>query len=351
MIHPAAWLTWVGAILVALSMTRNPIYLGLILLWLALVGVLVQPTEKTAPIPISPWRFGLIVVGLSALFNALTVHFGSTVLFTLPDLPVIGGPITLEAITFGLLNGLTLAGIFAAFTILNQALPVRAIVRLIPRAFYPVAVVISIALTFVPATLRHLQQIREAQAVRGHRLRGLRDWLPLFMPLLVGGLERALQLAEAMTARGFAGSDGQAHPTLTRAALVGGLVAVLSGWLLRLLWGQALLGGGLLLGGIILIGATLWWVGRQVPRTIYRPQPWLARDWLVALCAGLTAAAFLLPLPGLERASIFYYPYPTLLLPEFNPLIGAATAGLLGPIVPTLRTLRLRPSSPERLAG
>ena len=31
-------------------------------------------------------------------------------------------------------------------------------------------------------------------------MRGLRDWLPLLMPLLIGGLERALQLAEAMTA-------------------------------------------------------------------------------------------------------------------------------------------------------
>ena len=47
------------------------------------------------------------------------------------------------------------------------------------------------AITYVPETARHFQRIREAQAIRGHRLRGLRDWRPIVIPLLVGGLERA----------------------------------------------------------------------------------------------------------------------------------------------------------------
>src|SRR4030065_1354430 len=91
-----------------------------------------------------------------------------------------------------------------SFMLLNLALPVRDLLRLIRRAFFPVAVVTSIAVTYLPTTLRQFQQIREAQAVRGHQVRSLRDWLPLLMPLLVGGLEHAMQLAEAMTARGFA---------------------------------------------------------------------------------------------------------------------------------------------------
>ena len=35
-------------------------------------------------------------------------------------------------------------------------------------------------------------RIREAQAVRGHRVQGIRDWLPIVVPLLVSGLERAM---------------------------------------------------------------------------------------------------------------------------------------------------------------
>src|SRR4030043_448637 len=107
----------------------------------------------------------------------------------------------------------------ASFTVLNLALPVRDLISLIPRAFFPVAVVTSIAVTYLPTTLRQLRQIREAQAVRGHQVRSLRDWLPLLMPLLVGGLEHAMQMAEAMTARGFASPRSvvggrQFHPRL-----------------------------------------------------------------------------------------------------------------------------------------
>lgn len=344
MIHPLAWAGWAGAILVTVSMTRNPFYLGLVLFWIALSSLIIEPAAESAPIPISPLYFGLVVVILSTLFNGATVHVGRTVLFRLPDiLPLVGGPITLEAIVYGALNGLTLSGMFAAFTIINKALPVRAVVRLIPQAFYPVAVVASIAITFVPTTLRQFQQIREAQAVRGHRLRGLRDWLPLMMPLLVGGLERALQLAEAMMARGFASSDKGGHGSLIQVGVILGLIGVLSGWLLRLIWGRAVAGLILLLAGIGLILAVLWVVGRRTPRTLYRPQPWTGPDWLVVAGAGLMTVAFLWTWPG--RDTIFYYPYPALSWPEFGLAMGLATAGLLGPALVQIWKQRLNVSS------
>ncbi|MCP4534751.1 MAG: hypothetical protein GY831_26465, partial [Delftia sp.] len=238
----------------------------------------------------------------------------------------------------------------------NQALPIRSLMRLIPRAFYPVAVVVSIAVTFVPTTLRQFQQIREAQAVRGHRVRGLRGWLPLFMPLLVGGLERALQLAEAMTARGFASVGAESPDTTSpstslttsrstslttgpstslttsrsislttgRLTIVIGLLALLGGWLLRLAWGRESLGQGLMLAGGGLILGALWAIGRRVPRTTYRHEPWRARDWGVILSAVLVLAAFV-------RATLFYSPYPALTLPSFVPAAGVATLVLLGP--------------------
>jgi energy-coupling factor transport system permease protein len=231
------------------------------------------------------------------------------------------------------LNGLALTGIFSAFIAFNQALPVRALVSLTPRAFYPVAVVISIAMTFVPTTLRQFTQIKEAQAVRGHRVRGLRDWLPLMLPLLVGGLERALQLAEAMMARGFAGGESDASADKTRLMTIAGLLALLGGWLLRLVWEQKLLGGALMLLGVALVGGTLWIAGRRIPRSVYRPYGWSVFDGVVIYCAAVAAGVFALSLPGLDKTSVFYYPYPRLAWPDFNPLIGLATVGLLGPVV------------------
>ncbi|MEW5959221.1 MAG: energy-coupling factor transporter transmembrane component T [Chloroflexota bacterium] len=334
MIHPLAWVAWLGAVLTALTLTRNPFYLALILGWIAAVTGLSRPAAGTAPIPISPLRFAMGVVAFSALFNALTVHFGDTALFSLPEaLPLLGGVITLEALVFGGLNGLVVSGLFAAFSIVNRVLPVRALIRLIPRAFYPVAVVASIAVTFVPAMLRHFEQIREAQAVRGHRLRSWRDWLPLVMPLLIGGLERALQLAEAMTARGFVAVERPGDDLKTRLVMIAGLLLLLGGWLLRLVWQQERAGLGLLLLGVGMILGLLWRVGRRAPRTVYRPEPWQARDAGVMLGAAMTALAFLVQLPGLDRSAIFYYPYPALAIPGFDPGVAMATLGLLGPLL------------------
>jgi energy-coupling factor transport system permease protein len=317
-----------------LSLTRNPLYLGLILGWIGLVAYRRPRLIDAPPLPISPWKFGLVVMATSALFNGLTAHFGSTVLFQLPrSWPLIGGSITLEAVIFGLLNGVTLMGIYAAFSVINQTLSVRALIRLIPQTFYPVAVVAAIAVTFVPVTLRQLQQIREAQAIRGHRLRGLRDWRPLMIPLLVGGLERALQLAEAMTARGFASVTQPVHEVKSQLAVAIGLLLLLTGWLLRLGWEEIWLGTGMLLSGVTLILVTMGVIGRRVPRTLYRPDKWHWRDSWVVGGLSLSALLFILPLSIFDRSSIFYYPYPSLTWPSWHGGILAATLGLLSPII------------------
>lgn len=331
-LNPVTWIVWVGAVLIALSATRNPVYLALALLWIAVVARTVDPTAAP-PIPLSPLKFGLFVVPVSALFNGLTVHVGSTVFFRLPaSWVLIGGPFTLESVVYGALNGLVLTGMFAVFGVLNCVLPVRSLVRLIPRAFYPVAVVISIAVTFVPTTLRQFEQIKEAQAVRGHKLRGPADWLPLMLPLLVGGLERALKLAEAMVARGFAAGRDQSQAAFIRAGLALALALVVGGWLLNLVWKQAW-GLGLLAVGVILAAALVWAAGRKIPRTVYRPEGWSLPDGLILYCSVAAGAVFLFPLPGVARETIFYYPYPRLIPPGVDPLIAVATIGLLGPVL------------------
>jgi len=48
---------------------------------------------------------------------------------------------------------------------------------------------------------------------------------------------------------------------------------------------------------------------------------------------------FLSPLPSTIRASLFYYPYPTLTWPSFAPLLGLATVGLLTPFLLTIDDL------------
>lgn len=337
-IHALAWLAWLAAIVAALTVTRNPIYIGLILLWIGVTTKLAEwiggDSLQRTVIPLSPFYFWLVVVTFSALFNALSVHVGSNVLFTLPrGLPLVGGPITLEALLYGALNGLVLTGLYAAFVLVNRVLSIRQIVQIIPRAYYALAVVVAIAVTFVPATLRQFRQIREAQAVRGHRVAGLRSWLPLLLPLLTGGMERALQLAEAMMARGFAGGEASPTGVWTRVTLLAGLALFMLGLLLRLVWGLATAGLAMLLVGAALVIVAIWGAGRRRPHTVYRPMPWAGRDWVVSVGALITMGIFLVELPGIDRTSIYYFPYPTLTWPTFSLVVGVSTWGLLGPAV------------------
>ncbi len=354
MIHSAAWLAWLLTAVVALSATRNPSYLLLILASIAGVARSLRLSADAPALPLSLARLALLIIFTSALFNLITAHFGQTVLFRLPaGIPLLGGPYTLEALVYGVINGLVLAGFLGAFTVLTMALPTHALIRLIPRAFYPIAVVISIAVAFVPATLSQFQQIREAQLVRGHRVRGLRDWLPLFMPLLVGGMERAFQLAEAMTARGFGTLGAEAtsdHGRLqassaisSRWLLVLGLVALLAGLLLRLMWGQAGIGMAGIALGAGLIFAALWLQGRNVKRTVYRTQRWTGRDWVVAAGVTVTFAGYVL-FPRISSVLLAYSPYPTLSLPPFDPIIALATLGLAAPAVVLWQARRKKPN-------
>jgi energy-coupling factor transport system permease protein len=333
-LHPVTWVAWLGVAVAAISLTRNPLYLLLLLLALALVAEIERPAGGLRPF--DPILFAALTVAIGGLFNVLTVHYGDTVVLRLPaHWPLIGGPITLEALAYGMTNGLVLGALIAAFAAFGAALPVGALLRLVPRVFYPLAVVVAIAVTYVPLTIRHAGQVREAQQLRGHQLRGWRDGLPLLLPLLIGGLERALQLAEALAARGFAADR---PPARLRLLLTGGLACAFAGVLLRIAWGQSLVGALLLLAGAGLALGALRAAGRQTPRSHYRAYGWGRGDALALAGAGLALAALLLPWPG--RQSLFYTPYPALSAPPFEPLLALALLGLLAPLL-----LHVRPGA------
>jgi energy-coupling factor transport system permease protein len=336
MIHPFAWLTWLVAATVALSATRNPLYLILIGQSIAIVNA-VSITQRRQPLPFwQPSSLVVLFVVSSALFNALTVRYGNTVLVRLPAwLPLLGGPITLEALVYGALNGLALSYIFIAFSIVQRMLPISTLIGIIPRAFYPLAIVTAIAITFVPTTLRQAQHIREAQAIRGHRIQHLRDWLPILMPLLIGGLERAFQLAESLASRGFAAQaiqNTQQHRT-TQIVVTIALTGLLGGWMLLLIWGYDLLGSLLMFSSAVLLIGKLRMLGKHAPHTRYRHFTWNSADTAVVLTASTTIALLLLPWPAIERATLGYYPYPLVTQPRFDLGIGFAIVGLVWPAI------------------
>ncbi|HID64924.1 MAG TPA: energy-coupling factor transporter transmembrane protein EcfT [Anaerolineae bacterium] len=345
MYHTTTWLLWLLATLPPVMLTKNPFYLTILLLAVAVDYGTIGRSSLAA----SSWsvflKTGLVLAAFSALLNPLTVHYGETILFTLPRATLkaggavfleLGGRITLEALSYGLTNGLSLMAILLVFATFNALVNHHKLLRSIPAFMYQTGAVTSIAIAFVPQMAASLQEIREAQMIRGHRFRGIRDLLPLFMPLLTSSLERAIQLAESMEARGFGGSisqtDRQREP-IRKLSIALALLAILIGasWY-GYFSASRWVGGLLAMGGVLLLGWILRAMGQQVERSRYRHELWRRQDTFVSATSLLSLAVFAFLLL-LDKKALAFYPYPRFELPTFNPIIGLA---LLAPVAPVL---------------
>jgi energy-coupling factor transport system permease protein len=323
-----AWAIWTLATAVLTMIIRNPLYLLIILLAARLVAAEWGRVANQFVIPF--WRLGAIMLTFSALFNGLFVPLGGTTLFSLPNWPLIGGPVTLEAVLYGLVNGLVLWTLLAVFLALNAIVPAHQLVRLTPRAFHDLGMVVLIALTYLPETTRHLQRIREAQAARGHQLRSWRDWPPILLPLLIGGLERAMQLAETMAARGYGATHNAALRGRVRLLLTAVLLLTFGGWL-AFLWQRPFLGASLAATAALTLFGLLWQMGRKTQTTRYRPHRWSWADSLTVAVAVVPLALVWLPWFNWEAANLYYSPYPAVNWPLFNPWLGLGFALLALP--------------------
>ena len=332
--HLRSWLLWVASIAAVTLTTRNPLYLALTLMIVQIVSTQVAKANGGAA-PTWWLRFAVFVVPISALFNAISVHFGDTVLFTIPgNIPLLSGIVTLEGLVYGALNGALITVVIAVFAVFNLAIPAYQLVRSTPRTFQSMGITVGIALSFIPQSARRLKEVREAQSVRGHRVRGLRDWLPLWLPLLIGGLEQSTQLSEAMVARGFGAIQDRTTSLRTRALFAAGLCLVLIGWLIGFVVRD--IGAAstvLMLLGALLVFAGLWFSGRAVPHSVYNPQHFTVIDGLCAVSSIVIAVLLLVPNPIISQQSLLYYPYPHLTAPLFDPIAGLLMLLWLLPLI------------------
>lgn len=334
--NPKSWLIWFGAIIVIAMVTRNPLY-ALILLAISWLASATQGNNHNAlKLPLG--RVAVIILFFSIVYNALFVHAGDHVLLTLPQWPLIGGAITMEAIVDGARNGLMLLTLLVVFVAFNAVIPVSDLVRMTPPALKDIGVVILVAITYVPETRRQLIRIREAQAIRGHELHGLRDWRPVLVPLLVAGFERSLRLSETMVARGYGSVGTEHHGGGKRAALLISVISVLAGWVLLL--------AGFIVGWVLIIGSILFVIiialseNREIRRTKYRIHTWHLGDWLLVVAAAISFALVFIPITGVDRSTLSYSPYQSLALPEFDPIIGLALGLLAIPVLINLRSFK-----------
>jgi energy-coupling factor transport system permease protein len=328
-----AWLLWGLAAMLPMLVSRHP----LVVLQMLVIVVAVRLVWADRLARGWGWiaRMAAVFVLVGVVFNALTVHAGDQVLFRIPDsIPLVGGVVTLNAVVYGFVTGIAMLTLVLTGTTIAAGLAWSELVRSLPSRVAPLAVAGSVAWSFLPGASRAFVDIRESQASRGHRLRGARDVPQLVVPLIEGGLERALTMSEALEARGFGASPAdearRAPQGWTSVVVIAGLVT--SAYALAM--GRGLIAFA---GAAVAIAAAFVLArggDRLTPKVRYRALRWSMPDRVVAGGAGLAAAGFLWRQAVSGEAAIFN-PYPHLVLPPLDPLMVLFLAVLLVPAVIT----------------
>jgi energy-coupling factor transport system permease protein len=329
-VNPAAWIAWFAAVALIPLVTRNPLYLSLALA--TVLGVYLSIPRRGGAA--RAWLI-FVVVGsslalVSVAFNVLTVHVGDRTFARLPDaLPIIGGPLTLNALAYGLLSAIAISTLLIGAATFNTAVRQGDMIRLLPGSFANLGVAGSIAVTTIPQTISAARDIFDAQRARGQQFRGVRDARHLLLPLLGTSMERALTLSEALETRGFGASAATASPPPARSKVV--TMAVPGVLLVAALF---LLGSGRVAGGLVaLIAAVSVAVAlgpRHARRTKFHPLAW-NRPSNVTVAAAMTSALTMLLVPPLRGATLAYDTFPQLTAPPFDLVIGLAILLLLVP--------------------
>ncbi len=331
-LHPGAWLAWLAGGCAAVFLTSNPLYLSLGLL--AALGVYLSVRETTKGRALTPFvALGLTLALLSVPFNVLTGSSGPSVLVTGPELVfpswlgglTLGGAITGEALVSATNRALGIAAIVALAGAFNASIDHFRLVRLTPRALSQLMLSLTVAIVVVPQSIAHARSVAEAQRLRGRPARGLRALPGLLLPALQGALERSVQRAESMDARGF-GGGGPSGGALHMIIGVAGLGLCAWGAFAHFYYGAGLLPSVAILAGAGLVVAALVRGGRGRTNRLRRDR-WTVRDSLVAAAAAVGVGMVVaLRVSGAGDAD--YLAYPRVTAPAFH-IAGAAAFVLL----------------------
>lgn len=203
---PGPALALLAALVAAALLAAHTASLGAIVLLLAVV-CLSAPRRRA-------WVY-LVGISVSAATVLVLTPFVETVgshpLWTGPIVPVLGQlDVTREELWSGADGALRLAAVglaFAAYALLIDH------DRLLDSAGFARRFVLTVVLAtrLAPTLERDARGLAESLRARGVEVGGLRSRTRLLAPLLTGSLERALNLAEAMEARGY-GSGTATRP-------------------------------------------------------------------------------------------------------------------------------------------
>jgi len=262
----------------------------------------------------SPWsrsisfyiQLGGIVVLLRLLFRIVfnLADAATDVAITLPSLSIdlgfgnsihLLGAVSTLSIYAALVDGFRLAAIILSIGMANSLANPRKLLRATPGALYEVATAISIAINLAPQLITSLKLVRRARGLRGHS-KGIKALTGIVIPVLEDTIDKSMQLAASMSARGFGRKTNRNFTQLLLARIATALTLILLTVGVSMLLfspAQQFVDLIVIIAGFVSAGATLRLSSTRTTRTKYIVQRWRLGDAIViASSTILLVAAF-----------------------------------------------------------
>ncbi len=140
------------------------------------------------------WKFWFITLSKEGMIQGLNVVFRIAIII------IISGVLTQTTSTMGLMSGIE--------TLIKPLKYIRVPVE-------EVAMILSVALQFIPTLIEESDKIKKAQIARGARFESEKlseramAMLPMIVPLFLSSFKRADELSMAMESRGYRGAKGR----------------------------------------------------------------------------------------------------------------------------------------------
>ncbi len=207
--HPISNLIFFLSIVVFGMLFKHPV--TLVVCFIAALCYYIRLCRRAAVKSFLTFIFPMLLFVL--IINGLFAHYGTTPLLTLPD----GNKMTLEAVVYGFVLGVATVSIIMWFFCYSEVVTTDKFMCVFGKIMPAGALVISMALRFVPMYKNRLHTIAEAQKGigrdyrQGNIIERIRNGGKIISILITWSLENAVETSDSMKARGYGMKGRQSY--------------------------------------------------------------------------------------------------------------------------------------------
>ncbi|MEE5992844.1 MAG: energy-coupling factor transporter transmembrane component T [Oscillospiraceae bacterium] len=226
-LHPIAMTIYFLAVMGIVMFCTNPI-----IMVISLVGAVLYFLIRNGKGYVKLHGSFAILFLVLVLVNPLVSHNGVTVLFVMND-----NPITLEALLYGLNSAVMITGVLYWLRLFSMMMTSEKILCVFGAISPKIALVLSMALRFVPLLQNQAQKVSDAQKAIGYFqsdniIDSIHQKMRVFDIVLTWSLENGIITANSMEARGYSvgkRSHFSIHPIRKNDVILILLTVILSG--------------------------------------------------------------------------------------------------------------------------